>query len=114
MNSADYQNVLDQDLAPFLCHSSRKHYKFQQDNAAIHVSQSTKDCPDLNPIENLWGCIARAVYAGSKSYTNVASLQQAILKASDEVSPNKTKKLIDSMPSRLFDVIAKQRSPAKY
>jgi len=62
-----------------------KNWIFQQDNAPIHASKETKTwldlkkinllewpaySPDLNPIENVWGIMARRVYANGKQYTN--------------------------------------------
>ena len=66
---------------------------FQQDNAPIHVSEHSKEwmrlngvpllpwpsrSPDLNPIENLWGILARRVYAHGKQYYTKMDLIEAI------------------------------------
>ena len=70
--------------------------KFQQDNAKIHVSRSTKRwfeaqniplldwpnrSPDLNPMENLWAILARRVYANNKQYETVQELKDVITTA---------------------------------
>ncbi|KAG3217115.1 hypothetical protein PC129_g12031 [Phytophthora cactorum] len=62
---------------------------FQQDNASIHSSRATKSffeeenvtvmewpakSPDLNPIENMWGVLARAVYANGRQFETRGSL----------------------------------------
>ena len=63
---------------------------FQQDNAPIHVSRHSKAffsdknvvpalSPDLNPIENLWGKVARQVYG--KQYDSKVSLTGTIMKS---------------------------------
>ncbi|RWS07764.1 hypothetical protein B4U79_02459, partial [Dinothrombium tinctorium] len=35
-------------------------------------------CPDLNPIENLWGCLAREVYKNSRQVENISELDSEI------------------------------------
>ena len=42
MNSEEYQGVLTDKLLPFLHRHWRKLLTFQQDNASVHVSRSTK------------------------------------------------------------------------
>eukprot|EP00644_Phytophthora_capsici_P019735 jgi/Phyca11/132956/e_gw1.278.8.1 len=64
-------------------------FVFQHDNASIHSSGATKTfleegnvtpmtwsakSPDLNPIENLWGVLARAVYADGRQFQTRDSL----------------------------------------
>lgn len=66
---------------------------FQQDNASIHTAGHTRQflrerniplldwpacSPDLNPIENLWGWLARRVYSNGKQFANVNDLKSAI------------------------------------
>lgn len=66
----------------------------QQDNALIHTSTVTKiwmsansitylNCsaksPDLNPIENLCGVLARQVYSGGKQYTAMEELARSVM-----------------------------------
>lgn len=69
---------------------------FQQDNASIHTSRSTKDWfsqqnvqvldwpalnQDLNPIENIRCILTRQVYPNGKQYSTVEELQGSIEKA---------------------------------
>uniref|UniRef100_A0A1I7X2S5 DDE_3 domain-containing protein n=1 Tax=Heterorhabditis bacteriophora TaxID=37862 RepID=A0A1I7X2S5_HETBA len=69
MNSADYGDVLGHRLVPYCPAIPGVSFIFQENNATIHASQSTKtwleyndvdtmdwlSCSsDLNPMENLW------------------------------------------------------------
>lgn len=129
MNSKDYQNVLESSLLPFL----RKHRSlplvFQQDNAAIHVSNDTKKwfernkikvldwparSPDCNPVENVWGIIVRRIYADAKTYDSVNSLKVAISEAWEQLEPTVLKNLVDSMSNRVFEVINKNGGVINY
>lgn len=120
MNSEDYQNVLQAHLIPFVRRRSRKKFIFQQDNAAIHVSASTRAwfeskkidllgwpacSPDLNPMENLWAIIVRRVYAQTRQYSTVGELETAIIEAWEGISPEIIRNLVLSMKNRLFQVI---------
>lgn len=64
-------------------------YRFMLNNAHIHSCRYMDDCfcrldmsvfpwqacsPDLNPIENVWGHMARAVYESCREYDTISSL----------------------------------------
>lgn len=120
MKSADYINVLQCSLVPFLEQQQQQQWTFQQDNASIHVSKETCEwfrrknikqldwpacSPDLNPIENLWGILTRRIYGNNKQYDTVDELKTAILREWENINKDLLKKLVDSMPDRLFECI---------
>ncbi|GBO33096.1 hypothetical protein AVEN_120006-1, partial [Araneus ventricosus] len=41
--------------------------------------------PDLNPKENVWGILIRAVYANDRQFQSVAELKVAIIEAWDNI-----------------------------
>ena len=71
---------------------------------------------DINPIENVWGLVARQVYMGSKVYHTVASLVDAIKGAWSLIQAGSglRAKLVGSMPRRLAQVISKKGALTKY
>ena len=129
MDSVKYIKTLELSLFPFVAEKHNNQYTFQQDNAAIHTSNITKDfffnhgimvlpwpslSPDLNPIENLWGMLVRMVYAGFKQYDDYSTLVKSITDAWDEISREQLRSLVDSMPSRMGAVLACNGGPTKY
>lgn len=46
---------------------------------SIDDSDWLASSPDFDPIENLWGIIARAVYTSGKQIDSVSSLKLAIM-----------------------------------
>ena len=102
---------------------------FQQDNAPIHTSNHTLEhlnnfgfelfdwppySPDLNPIENIWSILSYSIYNGNRIYKNTRDLKKAILKAWDEISEKKLKKLVGSMENRLEEVIINRGDHINY
>ena len=98
---------------------------FKQDNAAIHNATITKKylleqkirlldhpacSPDLSPQENLWGLIVAKVGEGGRRHSAIAKLKNAILDGWGKIPSVQLQKLVDSMPSQIFEVI----KPKKY
>ena len=101
---------------------------FQQDNAPIHKAKIALDffkneninlldhpplSPDLNPIENLWGWMAREVYKNG-SFNTKSELKFAIIKAWASIPESLIRNLISSMPNRIFELILKGGSATHY
>lgn len=129
MKSADYVKVLDECLKPFMRQNRGQQLIFQQDNASIHVSAETRRwlnsnnidvldwpacSPDLNPIENIWGHLARAIYAENKQYESIAELKKAIKTAWNHLRLVTLKNHSNSMSNRLFQVIRRNGGSSDY
>ena len=65
-------------------------------------------------IENVWGILARRVYANNRQFQNIKELRTAITKCWGEIDMNLLKKLIDSVPNRLFQVINRNGGSTDY
>lgn len=129
MNSKNYQNVLENNLLPYIRRFPSISFTFQQDNASIHVSTDTEGwlrkkkvptidwparSPDLNPMENLWGILVRDVYADCRQFDNVNQLQEAIQTSWNRVALDQLSRLVKSMPTRMIQVIERQGKVTDY
>jgi len=70
--------------------------------------------PDLNPMENVWGLLARTIYKDGRQYQNVQALQQAITESWDKLPIDDIRHIIDSMPQRIFELISNRGRKIKY
>ena len=128
MNSEMYVELLDDVLIPFI-EDYMPDIDYMQDNAAIHVSKRSMEwfaereirvlgwparSPDLNPIENLWGILARRVYRGGKQYGTVKEFETAVRDAWKSISAETLKNLVNSMPNQIFETIRMNGKQTKY
>ena len=60
---------------------------------------------DLNLIENLWGILVREVYKNHRQFASVRELKTAIKAAWQNLDQGIIRKLVESMPKRIFQVI---------
>lgn len=125
MNSAKYKEMLNKNLRPFF----KRGLTFMHDGASIHQSKETKEwlkrnkipvlewpanSPDLNPIENLWGILTRAVIANGRQFKTKAELKTEIFKQWALIKPDELSILAKSMTNRIVEVIAKHGGNTKY
>lgn len=129
MNSGMYLELLEDVLIGHIENDANDDIIFQQDNASIHVSKQSKAwfaeknipllewpacSPDCNPIENLWGILAAMVYANGRQFDSISSLKTAIQECWAKIDMATLRKLSDSMPNRIFEVIRKDGGHTKY
>ena len=129
LNSEGYQTMLENFLIPMMENWPENDFVFQQDNAAIHISNSTKQwfaehyidimawparSPDLNPIENLWGILVRDVYADCRQFENVRDLKIAIRNAWNRISNQTLANLVGSMQNRMTETLKMRGNITKY
>jgi hypothetical protein len=119
-NSAGYLDVVDKVLVNCGDDIAGSGYIFQQDNARFHTSKKSMAffasrviplldhpavSPDLNPMEDVWAHLFRGVYAGKRKYSTVQDLRDSINAEWLKLELSTIKKMIDSMPQRLKQVI---------
>ena len=124
-----YVWTLSEHLLPFIDGVYGRDCIFQQDNASIHSAQTTKrffqeqdvqvmewpaKSPDLNPIENMWGVLARAVYASGRQFQTKADLISTIERSWAEIGQDLIDKLLKSMPNRCIEVVQNRGMMTKY
>ncbi|ETV82530.1 hypothetical protein H257_05133 [Aphanomyces astaci] len=69
------------------------------------VVQAGADNTDLSPIENVWGALARKVYANGRQFETKASLKAQILVSWNEIEQEYLQDLIEGMPTRMAQVL---------
>lgn len=124
-NAQRYCEMLEQGLLP----SYDDGDIFLQDRASSHTARETRlwlkrnrvemvynptKSPDLSPIENAWAWMAHEVYADKPAYENVKDLEDAIRAAWDKMPQDYIDRLIDSMPSRMKQVIERKGEYTDY
>jgi hypothetical protein len=59
-------------------------------------------------MENLWGIVSCKVYADGKQYNTLDELKNSIFDAWNQVESDTLHSLVDSMPSRIYELTSKQ------
>ena len=104
-----------------------KHWIMQQDNDPKHRSRLVTNwldkkkikrlfwppfSPDLNPIEHIWDEMERRMK--TQHPKNVKELKQALLHVWNNIEKDVLKKLVDSVPNRLREVLKMRGYPTRY
>ena len=121
INSVKYQEILDDNLWPVLVrHFPDGNYIFQDDNAPVHRSHSTREfihrngiktmswpaqSPDINIIENLWLFIKRKLQSRVYIIKSKDDLFTEVQQIWMDITPDYVKCLYRSIPRRIFSVI---------
>jgi len=123
-----YVRTLEESLLPF-SEDLPLTWTFMQDGAPCHRSIVAKEwlennfidlldwpaySPDLNPIENLWGILARKVYEDQRQFQNKESLTACILDTWDAIEVSTLSALVDSMRRRCVKVIQSRGKKINY
>lgn len=119
LNAMGYEDILFDNLVPFLEQHGHSDYIYQQDNAPIHTANRLREfffregiqvlkwpakSPDLNPIENLWGLMK--VWIQKKGPKNLVELDKFVFEAFNELCTKEyCESLYNSVPKRLPMVI---------
>lgn len=69
---------------------------------------------DLNIIENVWAWLSRKVYEAGRQFEDKDALIDAIRDAWSKISLDYLKKLYDSIPNRLIELMSKNGGHTHY
>ena len=128
MDSTKYQEILGANVMQSVKKLKLgRRWTFQQDNDPKHTSKSTKawfqkkgwnildwpsQSPDLNPIENLWWVLKKAVAA--RKPRNLAELEAFAHEEWAKIPVDRCLKLVSTYTSRLHAVIDAKGCCTKY
>ncbi|HET9247423.1 MAG TPA: IS630 family transposase [Xanthobacteraceae bacterium] len=127
MDKYKYCRILIDNLSDSAKKMDLNPYIFQQDNDPKHKSKVVAEymkesnievlewpaqSPDLNPIEHLWSHIKSELKR--KKASNIEGLKDNIKTIWNEISPEFTRKLVNSMPDRLECVLRSKGGPTKF
>ena len=130
INAQQYQAMVGPLIDQYAVDCAGLDWKFQQDNAPIHVAKSTLEhfeeygvdlfddwpakSPDMNIIENVWSILAREVYKDGRQFNNKAELEEAIETAWQNLPNAKIQGLHDTLPHRILALHDAKGKHTKY
>lgn len=123
-----YIDILKENLKPSTDNLGLgSEYIFQQNNDPKHCAHNTKlwllyntpkqlkttpQSPDLNPIEDSWDLLERRIR--QHNITSKEVLKSVMIDEWAKITREDTKKLVQSMPKRLREVIKRKGYPTSY
>lgn len=130
MNAGAYQRMIALHLPSCGTDLAGSNWRFQQDNAPVHVARSTlaffkqtkidilekwpPKSADMNIIENVWSILARKVYKNGRQYNNKTELMESIVKSWYEIPQSDIQSLYDSLPRRIQELSDKKGKETRY
>jgi hypothetical protein len=70
--------------------------------------------PDLNPIENVFGLLVKAVYAGNQQFSNITDLTLKIRQCWANLDQNQIANIIDSMHNCMLEAFQEKGGSTHY
>ena len=131
MNSDGYVTVLERHILPLsqnlgnpstdwilmddnaTCHRSLSSNSFKS-RAGIRTLQWPACSPDLNPIENVWSLLKRSVRKSLRPEDDLSRLEFLLRDAWGKLNQATINNLIDSLPSRIRQVIQRSEEVTRY
>lgn len=114
-----YSKLICERLLPIIQARHGENFTIVQDNARGHVSKLAKKCfmeknirfsdhppnsPDLNPIENVWSLLSRAVYEEKRTFNNDDELWEQIMLKKEEIPIENIANCIDKLTEQSLEV----------
>lgn len=124
-----YKTLLEMERSNITEKMQDSNWILQQDNAPIHTARLVKTwledehivvlpwpacSPDLNIIENVWGWLVKQIYEGGRQFDSRNQLIEAIKAAWEQLSLDYIRRLYESLPRRLCEVLENRGGHTHY